>query len=81
LGVGEEGLKENDAPSAAAGAMAMTWLTVFVLEPVAAVRLTVYDPAEANVWLGFWAVLVAPSPKLHDHEVGDPADVSVNCTA
>jgi hypothetical protein len=25
-------------------------------------------------------VLVVPSPKLHDHEVGVPVDVSVNCT-
>jgi hypothetical protein len=32
------------------------------------------------VWLGFWAVLVVPSPKFHDQEVGLPADVSVNCT-
>ena len=32
------------------------------------------------MWLGFCAVLVAPSPKFQDHEVGDPADVSVNCT-
>jgi len=33
------------------------------------------------VWLGFWAVLVAPSPKLHCQEVGEPVDVSVNWTA
>jgi hypothetical protein len=33
------------------------------------------------VWLGFWAVLVAPSPKFHAQEVGDPKEVSVNCTA
>ena len=37
-------------------------------------------PAAANVWLGFWAVLVDPSLKFHDHEVGVPVDVSVNCT-
>jgi hypothetical protein len=36
--------------------------------------------AEAKVWLGFWAALVAPSPKFHRQEVGDPEDVSVNCT-
>jgi len=29
----------------------------------------------------FWAALVAPSPKLHCQEVGDPVEVSVNCTA
>jgi len=33
------------------------------------------------VWLGFWAALVAPSPKFHSHEVGAPVEVSVNCTA
>ena len=25
-------------------------------------------------------MLVAPSPKFHDHDVGEPVDVSVNCT-
>jgi hypothetical protein len=34
----------------------------------------------AKAWLGFWAVLVAPSPKFHSQEVGLPAEVSVNCT-
>jgi hypothetical protein len=34
-----------------------------------------------NTWLGFWAVLVDPSPKFHCHEVGGPEEVSVNCTA
>jgi len=33
------------------------------------------------VWVGFWAVEVAPSPKFHCQEVGDPEEVSVNCTA
>ena len=35
----------------------------------------------AKVWLGFWTVLVAPSPKFHCQEAGDPVEVSVNCTA
>jgi hypothetical protein len=35
----------------------------------------------ANVWLGFWTVLVDPSPKPHCQEVGEPVEVSVNCTA
>ena len=26
-------------------------------------------------------MLVDPSPKFHCHEVGDPTEVSVNCTA
>jgi hypothetical protein len=33
-----------------------------------------------NVWPGFLEVLVPPSPKFHDHEVGAPAEVSVNVT-
>jgi len=32
------------------------------------------------MWLGFLAVLVAPSPKLHCQEVGPPEVVSANCT-
>jgi hypothetical protein len=60
-------------------------LTVLVdileLEPLATVRVTVVDPAVANAWLGFWAVLVVPSPKFHCQEVGDPVEVSENCTA
>jgi hypothetical protein len=32
------------------------------------------------MWLGFWAVPVVPSPKLHCHRVGLPIEVSVNCT-
>jgi hypothetical protein len=27
----------------------------------------------------FCRVLVPPSPKFHDHDVGDPVDASVNC--
>ena len=44
------------------------------------VSVTVLDPAVANVWLGFWEVLVPPSPKFHCHAVGPPVDVSVNAT-
>jgi hypothetical protein len=33
-----------------------------------------------NTWLGFWDVDVAPSLKFQDHEVGLPAEVSVNVT-
>ena len=29
---------------------------------------------------GFWAALVAPSPKFHDQAVGEFVDASVNCT-
>jgi hypothetical protein len=34
-----------------------------------------------NTWLEFCELLVAPSPKVQDHEVGFPLDVSVNWTA
>jgi hypothetical protein len=34
-----------------------------------------------NVWLGFSAVEVDPSPKFQLQEVGEPVEVSVNCTA
>ena len=30
---------------------------------------------------GFWLVDVAPSPKVHSHDVGDPVEVSVKDTA
>jgi hypothetical protein len=29
---------------------------------------------------GLWTVLVFPSPKSHDHDVGELVEVSVNCT-
>jgi hypothetical protein len=49
-------------------------------EPLAAVRITLLGPAVIKVCLGFFSVEVDPSPKLHDHDVGVPVDVSVNCT-
>ncbi len=62
--------------------MAATTVTVLLVlfepEVLVAVRVTVYAPAALNVWLGFCDVLVPPSPKLHDHEVGEPVDASVN---
>jgi hypothetical protein len=45
-----------------------------------AVRVTEYEPAVAKAWLGFRAVLVEPSPKFQLHDVGLPAEVSVNWT-
>jgi hypothetical protein len=68
----------NDAATAA------TTVTVRVVlidpEALVAVRVTVLAPAVVNAWLGFWEVLVPPSPKFHCHEVGLPVDVSVNAT-
>jgi hypothetical protein len=46
-----------------------------------AVRVTVKEAADIKAWLGFRTVLVEPSPKFHCQEVGDPVEVSVNCTA
>jgi hypothetical protein len=57
-----------------------TLLAVFVPEAFPAVRVTVNVPAAAYVWVGFWSVLVPPSPKFQDHVAGDPVDASVNCT-
>ena len=45
------------------------------------VSVTVYVPAAAKVCDGFCAVEVAPSPKFHDQLLGEPLEVSVNCTA
>jgi hypothetical protein len=51
-----------------------------LLEPDAldTVSVTVLDPAVSYAWLGFCNVEVAPSPKFHCHEIGDPVEVSVN---
>ena len=46
-----------------------------------ATRLTVNEDCVVYVCEGFCAVLVAPSPKSHDQDVGSPVEVSVNCTA
>ena len=44
------------------------------------IRVTVYWSAFVYTCVGFLAVLVAPSPKSHDQEVGPPGDVSANIT-
>jgi hypothetical protein len=56
--------------------------TVFVLLPFAffTVKLTVYFPALLYVCAGFLVVEYVPSPKLHFHDVGLLALLSVNCT-
>jgi hypothetical protein len=55
-------------------------VAAFVPDAFPTVRVTVKVPAAAYVWVGFWLVLVPPSPKFQDHVVGDPVDASVNCT-
>ena len=68
-----------------AGAVGETVIVVLVVDvaPVAvdAVRVTVYVPASVYVVDGFCEVEVLPLPKSHDHDVGLPVEVSVNCTA
>jgi hypothetical protein len=56
-------------------------LALFEPDALVTVKVTVFDPVVANEWLGFWLVLVDPSPKFHCQEVGAPTEVSVNCTA
>jgi hypothetical protein len=67
-------------PTVRVAPTATALLAVFAPEAFPAVRVTVNVPAAAYVWVGFWSVLVPPSPKFQDHVVGDPVDASVNCT-
>jgi hypothetical protein len=78
---GEAGPYMKEAVSEEAGNTLSVWLTLLEPELLATVRVTVYNATVAKVWPGFWAELVAPSPKLHCQEVGVPVEVSVNCTA
>ena len=72
------------ASSTQVDAPALATVTVFVVvfepPPFAAVRATGNAPAVAKACVGFWAVELKPSPKSHDHDVGPPVEVSVNCT-
>ena len=43
-----------------------------------AVSVTVYVPGAVKVYDGFRFALVPPSPKDHDHDVGEPVDI-VDC--
>lgn len=53
-----------------------------VLDPAEfrTVSVTVYVPGFAYLCVGFWSVEDAESPKLHDQDVGEPVDVSVNAS-
>jgi len=59
-------------------------VTVFVVEfeppLLLAVSVTANEPAVEKAWVGLCAVELYPSPKSHDHDVGEPVDVSVNWT-
>jgi len=74
---GEAGLKVKEAASAVVTVTVR--LTLLEPELLVMVKVTVFNPAVVYVWLGFWDVLVPPSPKFHCQEVGVPAEVSVNC--
>jgi len=58
-----------------------TCVTSLEMVPLLAMRVTLYDPVWAKTWLGFLAALADPSLKFHCQEVGEPVEVSVNCTA
>jgi hypothetical protein len=75
---GEAGLWVNEAVSELAGAMVTVRLVVFWADPFMTVKLTVYVPADVNVWLGLCTTLAAPSPKFHCQRVGIPTELSVN---
>src|SRR3954471_14977716 len=72
----------NDAVGATGAADTVIVAVTGALVPaaLAAVNATVYVPPDVKVCAGFCAVAVDPSPKFHDHEVGDPVERSVNCT-
>jgi hypothetical protein len=59
------------------GFISMLRVTLSDPEPLLTFRVTPYEPAVANVCVGFLTVLVAPSSKFHCQEVGFPAEVSV----
>jgi hypothetical protein len=78
--VGPAGAYVNEEASTDTEATVMVLLAESDPELVVASRLTIYSPALAKAWVGFFTELVAPSPKLQDQEVGLPDVVSVNCT-
>jgi hypothetical protein len=59
----------------------MVLLAFELLVELLAVRTTMNAFAAVKMCVGFCAVLVPPSPKFQDHEVGLPVEVSVNETA
>ena len=75
---GAVGLYANSAVSSAS--IVTVRVALFDPEVLVAVRVTTVDLAVVKVWVGFCTVEVDPSPKLHDHDVGVPVEVSVNCT-
>lgn len=53
---------------------------VFVPQTEVAVRQTVYVPADANEWIGFWEVEFDPSPKSQNQEEGPLVERSLKLT-
>lgn len=56
------------------------WLPLLEPELFDEINPTENEPALVKTCVGFFAVLVPPSPKSHSQEVGSPADVSANIT-
>ena len=79
-GAGAVGLNVKDAVRTEPCAMTTTWVALPDCEALAATSVTAYEPAVANAWLGFCAVLVEPSLKFQLQDVGVPVEESVNWT-
>ena len=75
---GEPGLNVKDEVRTDIVVTVMAWLPCLDPELVLAVNVTTNVPALGKAWLGFFAVLVDPSPKPHCQEVGLPEVVSAN---
>ena len=76
----EEGRSHVPAQAGVEAATVTVFDLAFEPEAFATVSVTVKLPAEAKAWVGFRAVELPPSPKLHDHDVGLPVDASVKET-
>ena len=59
------------AVNAATGGVASTTVLLLVEVPqiLVVVNVTLYVPPVVKVWVGFWSVLVVPSPKFHKKPV------------
>ena len=64
----------------AAGSTVITRLAFLVLVFVLTIRTTLLNPDLPKTWTGFWSMLVVPSPKFHNNEVGLPEEVFLNWT-
>jgi hypothetical protein len=56
-------------------------VALFEDAPVAMTRVILLNPEAVKTWIGFFAVLVVPSPKSHCHDMAFPVEPSENWTA